>query len=75
MHIHIQGCRTITFVAFKSTVGKIKQSKNSCSILNRIITSLSSLSLLFFRDLFYSSLSECMTFLNVHVKFLALFKY
>ena len=73
MHIHIQGCRTITFVAFKSTVGKIKQSKNSCSILNRIITSLSSLSL-FFTDLFYSLLSECVTFLNVHVKFLVLFK-
>ena len=73
MHIHIQGCRTITFVAFKSTVGKIKQSKNSCSILNRIITSLSSLSL-FFTDLFYSLLSECVTFLNVHVKLLALFK-
>ena len=71
MHIHIQGCRTITFVAFKSTVGKIKQSKNSCSIFNRIITSLSSL---FFTDLFYSLLSECVTFLNVHVKFLALFK-
>ena len=74
MHINIQGCRTITFVTFKSTVGKIKQSKNSCSILNRIITSLSSLSLLFFTDLFYSLLSECVTFVNVHVKFLALFK-
>ena len=71
MHIHIQGCRTITFVTFKSTVGKIKQSKNYCSILNRIITSLSSL---FFTDLFHSLLSECVTFLNVHVKFLALFK-
>ena len=70
MHIHIQGCRTITFVTFKSTVGKIKQSKNYCSILNRIIT----LSSLFFTDLFYSLLSECVTFLNVHVKFLALFK-
>ena len=62
MHIHIQGCRTITFVAFKSTIGKIKQSKNSCSILNRIITSLS---LLFFTDLFYSLLSECVTFLKM----------
>ena len=71
MHIHIQGCRTITFVTFKSTVGKIKQSENYCSILNRIITSLSSF---FFTDLFYSLLSECVTFLNVHVKFLALFK-
>ena len=71
MHIHIQGCRTITFVTFKSTVGKIKQRKNCCSILNGIITSLSSL---FFTDLFYSLLSECGTFLSVHVKFLALFK-